>query len=322
MRSSGSDVLQVVLVVSAVLGLVAAVYTLVTAWTGRRDRRAINKVIDTAERTLVAEDAERDVDEIQALRDVLRREVQDEIPLEARRVYLRARLEELRSQLGADVREFERLQQELASLDSGSNPLDASLRATIEDSIRPAYVRRRQAERALGGVLGLLVLAIFFPLGTLPLDAWDSIVYSASSTTVNVTASIAVAAGLLCLGLVLSARAVPGRFRRTRSTRLLRGAAVGLTALAIVMLTVGVAVSNHATAVLINFDNFPFGDSSTSPELLQSRYLGAQQAAAWLLGGGTIALGAGAALWVDVVRLRRQRQRVRRRSGRPAVPSG
>jgi hypothetical protein len=309
-KSSGVGVLQVVLEVSGVLGLIAAVYTLLAPVVGRRDRRAINRVFDRAEKALVAEEAERNVGEIEARLNVLRREVQDEIPLEARRVYLRARLEELRGQLGTDIREFERLRRQLSSLDSRGEPLEEGLRAAIEDSIRPAYVRRRQSERALVAVLAILLLAIFLPVGRLPADAWDSLVYSADATTFAVTASIAAIAALICLGVIFLAQALPPRFRRTKLSHWSFLFTIAVTLVAATLVGVGVAESNHATAVH-NYTGVP----ADQYDRLQSSYLSAQQTAAWLLSIGSVLLGVSAALCLDTIRLQRQARLVRGGAG-------
>jgi hypothetical protein len=161
-----SQAWKILLAVAAILGLVAAIQQLLLAWRRRRYGAAVEeRALKAAAVTLEAEAAKIDVDEWQNLRKSLRQQVEEEVPREARRVYLRSRGDALIRQIRADVGEFERLQSELAALaPTDPTELDARLRAVIETEINPVYSHQRRTDRAVVLLLAILVLSALSPV--------------------------------------------------------------------------------------------------------------------------------------------------------------
>jgi hypothetical protein len=184
---TGLDLWQVVVAVGVIVGLIAGLQQLAGWVRRRRYQRAEELVLRIASQQLEAAAAKEDFAKYQALKENLRRQVEEEVPREARRVYLRSRVDALNQQIGSDVEEYLVVEQALADLERRAPAtLDNRLRAVIESSIRPAYIRRRQTDRVvLGGLVALLVLTLspinlaaqlrdlLFVLGN-PDDATDS----------------------------------------------------------------------------------------------------------------------------------------------------
>lgn len=273
----------------------------------RRYAKAEQKLLETVALTVDAEAAAADVARYQALRETLRRQVEDEVPREGRRVYLRARLEELRGQLASGVRDFERLEDELAQLGGDSSqPLDARLRSVIEDSIRPDYLRRRRGERLTLGVLAaLLVLTVspYRPAGLLQGGA-HALTHSASASPADIVETLVGGSLLtaLILGLAVSVR--PSR--RSLAIRWPRiwHVTVAAAVTAGLLLTGGAVESNHATALSLKAEDVLLGSHGDYPRLADQA-ANAETWAAVLLWTGMLGLGITvvlAAEWVRVTR--------------------
>jgi hypothetical protein len=88
--------------------------------------------------------------------------VDEEVPREAKRVYLRSRLDSLSASIGEEVEHFEALNRELAVLEQRApDALDERVRKVIERSIQPDYIRRRRRERTTAAaLLGLVPLSL------------------------------------------------------------------------------------------------------------------------------------------------------------------
>lgn len=307
------DIWEVVVAIGVLVGLIAGVQQIGTALRRRRYRHAEEKLLETASRALDAEVAERDVAKYQALRESLRRQVEDEVPLEGRRVYLRARLDDLRQQIGADVREYERLAAELSELEARpGEPLDARLRTVIEDSVRPSYVERRQHDRLVVVLLVILVLAALSPyeIWRLLFNIPDAITNSALEPSASVVLSMVTGAILV----LLAARLVIGRLARPRLRGINPWPRLWLITIVICLTSIGIAAvggleSNRARSLLIrSYD----ADTDAEEQRLEARAERAEDTSAILLLIGIVGLGLSAAFCLECVRLQEGSRAVQR----------
>lgn len=97
----------------------------------------------------------------------LEERIQRDIPKEARRLFLTSQLHDLRSNITQSYIDYERLSQEL-QLSEADNPLDAELKESIERSIMPEYVHRKDELRGLKRLIGIAVFILLFL-------SWDAI---------------------------------------------------------------------------------------------------------------------------------------------------
>lgn len=193
---------KVVGAVALVVGFMAAVQQLLSAYRRRRFAKAEERVLAVAAKELDAEAAHRDYDRYEALRLSLRRQVEQEVPQEARRVYLRSRVESLRSQLAADLEEYERVSAELREVSSESVAgLDDRLRDVIEHSIRPVYVRRRRNERLVVALLVALLALALTPLTSLPREVFSYYLETVGDPADHSTADVVFASALGVLSI-------------------------------------------------------------------------------------------------------------------------
>jgi hypothetical protein len=155
-----------------VVAFVAAIPVLTDWWRRWRRPGVEERAMEAAADALEAEAAERhavewkrDAQQWDELRQTLRRQVEEEVPREARRVFLKAREDSLVRQIHGDVAEFERVRRDLADIsDHPPTELDERLRGVIEREIRPAYSEKRGVERTTVALLVLLVALTFTPV--------------------------------------------------------------------------------------------------------------------------------------------------------------
>jgi len=295
------DLWQALVAVGVVVSLIAGIQQIAITVKRRRYAKAEEKMLQTIARTLDAEAAEQDVAKYVALRESLRRQIEDEVPLEGRRVYLRARLDELRDGLASDVQEFERLRAELQSLDDRKvEPLDARLRAVVEDSIRPRYVQRRRFELAVFALLGVLLVTALSPNEPRRLlhHRFNGLSDSAYASAQEVATSVVLFSLVACLASYALLRSTRPRIRILNRLPALWGVAGATSVLASALLSFGAIESNRATR-LLNKYQYERGERLDT-------------VAAALLWPGTVALGIASALWLIGLRLQRQRREVRR----------
>lgn len=230
---------QLVVGAGGVVGLIAGLYTLVDAVQRRKYRPMEDQTIALMAKAQDVETVKQDYDKYSVLRESLRLQVEKEVPQEARRVYLRSRLDTLQASIGAEVDEYQRLRDELTRVEGQEpSPLDARLRPVIEESIRPGYVRRRRNERLVVGILVLLLLTTISPLAPRGFvgGIWQSYSHSiknpayAPAADLNsslLTGGVAVALAILAL---VRWRIARGRFVAPRQIRI--GAIVAAAGLA------------------------------------------------------------------------------------------
>lgn len=239
-----------IVAVGVVVGLLAGVLQIVAQVRRRRFAAAEEKVLSAAASVLDAETAQRDVEQYRALREDLRRQIEDEVPREGRRVYLRARLDDLRDRIGDDVREFEDVSRQLASLEpGGAEPLDHRLRSVVESSVRPRYLRRRRSERVLFAMVVVLLIAAVIPVGPRQLAnaSVEAIAENADTTAQGLGVALAVWA-IVAVGLgAVAAPRLAGTARRARRTLTLWIIAITCGCLAVGTAAYGTVVSVRAT---------------------------------------------------------------------------
>jgi hypothetical protein len=150
------------------VGLVAAVITIAQTLRSRRRHRAEDRAYEILNRQLDAEDAEKKaktaeekVELYQQRRLDLRRQIEQEIPNEARKAYLKNRLDGLAKSIADDFREYTKIEQQLKD----SKPaLDPSIQSIIEQTLLPVRRSQRARERLVLGVVAFLALAILTPI--------------------------------------------------------------------------------------------------------------------------------------------------------------
>lgn len=150
-----------------VVGLVAGLQQLIIWMRSRRLSKAQSRAFEILNSQLNAEEAKEAASKYESMRESLRLQVEQDIPREARRVYLKNRLDRLGESLSHDYEEYSAIEQELG-LASEASQLDIKIRDVVQESLLPELRTRRRRERVLVGLVGLLVLLNFLPLGQLP----------------------------------------------------------------------------------------------------------------------------------------------------------
>jgi TRAP-type C4-dicarboxylate transport system permease small subunit len=156
----------VVVTIGVIVGLLAGIQQL-TSWIAQRSRRkAEDRVIEIAARQLDAEQAKEDAQHYERLRTELRAQVEQEVPREARRVYLLNRRDRLAQSLNDDLNEYDDIEQELRSIsgDINASALDERVRAVVRETILPSQQKRRRRERWILALLVLIFLSNFTPI--------------------------------------------------------------------------------------------------------------------------------------------------------------
>jgi hypothetical protein len=144
------------------VGLLAATLTLYQWSTSRNRRRAQDRAFEILNQQLIAADAKEEVEHYQQLRLDLRRQVDREIPAEARKAYLRNRLDGLAKGISDDYEEYRRVQQELNV--PQSSELDQRIQAVVRQNLVPSGRFRRNRERAMLGLIAFLAIFSLTPI--------------------------------------------------------------------------------------------------------------------------------------------------------------
>jgi ABC-type multidrug transport system fused ATPase/permease subunit len=301
---SGIQIWQVVVAVSAVVSLVAGVLAIVDTVRRRRSRKLQDELFKAMAMTVDAKAAAEDVAEYEALRETLRQQVENEVPREGRRVYLRARIEDLRRAIDTNARELDRLRNELTGLDEpGKEPLDERLRAVVEDSIGPDAARHRRARQTtllVLVVLMVLVLGSLDVVGAMTFGA-DAITNSADATSDDVLRALI--AGSLAVAAILTAllEFLNIGHRAALSTRHQRKTTALCAVIACLLLAGGALESNHASTLAVRAYGL-YGLHGYDSALNRANH--ADTIAALLLWTGMAGLGGFVALAAESTRTR------------------
>jgi hypothetical protein len=237
----------------SVWGAIAVVITIVSgvaavqqlgSWAGRRRLQgAQDELLRTFQLSVDTNEAKKNFEENTTRLNALRQQIEVQVPVQARRDYLKERLEQLRRDLYRDFQEYEDITRELAESTSDS-AIDSQIRKVIETAIIP---RRTLSDRRSIGMLVLMVTLIVISISPLrPSDLivsyFDSLGYSSyfplSNLFLALGLGIAMFTGLLLLALPM----IPGNTRPWIFVRSLMSRKRGLLALALCMalLTVGI----------------------------------------------------------------------------------
>jgi hypothetical protein len=298
--------------VGVVVGLIAGIQQIATTLRRRRFSRAERRVLETVARALDAESAAEDVAKYEALRESLRRQVEDEVPLEARRVFLRTQIDHLRQRIGADVTEFERLRGQLARLEAQRvEPLDARLDEVVERAIRPPYAKRRGNETAILVMVSLLLVAALSPyeVGYVLFAAPEALTDSADESPADVGVAIAVGAlAVFGIATALGNWFLRSRLRGIKTWPKLWLGSAAVVVIATALLVVGGLQSNRASTLFARAyaEDDPGGRLENRAERIDAR------AGSFLL-AGTVSLGVSASLVLLCFSLERESRLLRRR---------
>lgn len=249
--SAHFDAWKLIGTVGGIIGLIAAVQQLLGSFRRRRYHKAEERLLHTMATTIDAESAREEAERLEALRAALRQQVEEEVPLEARRIFLRTRRDALRSQIASDVEEHTTIERELAEIEGRTAlGLDERLRPTIEKSILPPYVRRRRVERGVVAALAVLLVLTVTPLGPRWVEAqWRNYSHSIYDPSYYpdldlmsslVFGALAVGAAALVLTRARLSRGFPSR----RAARTVIGASATAALIGVVLLASGL-ITRH-----------------------------------------------------------------------------
>jgi hypothetical protein len=159
----GISVWGVIAVVLTILGGIAAAQQLITWLTGRRRQKALEQVLEDVADKIDAETTEKEVVRLRELAAGIRTQIDNDLPREARRVYLTNRLATIARSIGELYEEYHDIERELQSSRPAS-PLEGTLRASIEATIMPQYRQRERRDRQLRILLALAVALLLLPV--------------------------------------------------------------------------------------------------------------------------------------------------------------
>jgi hypothetical protein len=208
-------------VIATVLCALAALQGLAT-WIRRRSlQKTQDELLRNYRLTADADEARKDFTEYSNRLSALREQIEIQVPIQARRDYLRERLAQLRHNLYDDFREYQQIEQELGETIPLTD-IDSQIRTIIQNSIVPQRVM--QDRRSLGTLILVLTL-IAINLSPLSLNGiiysyFSVLGYSNQSSLVQIAATVLEGAAVLSAVLVLAASLFS---RRSRIGRIVYG---------------------------------------------------------------------------------------------------
>jgi hypothetical protein len=256
--TGGNSVWKLIVAFGVVGSLIAGGQQIIASARRRRFRAAEQRVLEATAANIDAEAARHDADEARALRAELRKQVEEDVPREARRVFLLSRRDALSTQIAQDVEEYQALEAELARLEGRrSTPLDERLRAVVEASIVPTYVGRRRTDRVVvTALIVLLVLSVISFKTTAISGLWTSydgaLLYPATSGVFDLTSSLIAGAAIAGIAVFWLQYRWQARLRTLRivdsgrATRIALAAAVGFAC----VLAAGILQAHESTVAL------------------------------------------------------------------------
>jgi hypothetical protein len=161
--SSGISPWNIFLAIAAVVGVSAAVQQLLSFITGRRRQKALEQFAEDVADRIDTRSTEKQLSRLRQLRDGIQDQIENQLPHEARRAYLKNRLDTLASSIGEVFAEYQAIERELA-LDVSDSPLEASLREVVETTIVPAYRQRERYQRQLRLLLIVTLVLLISPI--------------------------------------------------------------------------------------------------------------------------------------------------------------
>lgn len=236
------------------VGLLAAVLTLYQWVTSRKRRRAEDRAFEILNQQLVAADAKEEVEHYQQLRLDLRRQIEREIPAEARKAYLRNRLEGLAKSIGEDYEEYSKIQRELNA--PPRSALDQSIRAVIEQNRLPSGRTHRTRERVLLGLITFLALFSLTPISNID-EVYTKILSEPAAYSGRIfalTVFLSIVFWSIVVGMIFVASPLGRSFGRSRVLSLLTIAATAVAFFILILISYNSWLNLH--------DNPPFNDST------------------------------------------------------------
>jgi len=256
-HDSGADPVAILGAVALILGLLAAVHQLAGIFTRRRYKRAKQRALELIRQSLDADELQHELRKTKAERDALRRQVDEDLPREARRVYVATRLEQLSEQMRADAREFNELHTELTELGGSTNgAVDQRLRGAIGTGVIAAAPATPSIDRILLGGVAILTLVLVSSKTSLE-GFYSDIAYSSGRAAADVTVSIVLGALFVCLVALLIARYVLPSLHGHDPWPWLWSSVIALGIAATLLIIRGSVESNRGTALF-------FADASSS----------------------------------------------------------
>ena len=133
-------------------------------WKSYRDQKKLESsyhyILEKAEREWEGTYTKQQIKELKAQFQKLELQIRQEVPKEAKRVFLEEQRDALVSSMGESYQNYLAVSNELQN--SSSGPLHPTLRSAIETRIMPAYVQRQRQQRTLYVlVLGIFLLNLF-----------------------------------------------------------------------------------------------------------------------------------------------------------------
>lgn len=182
-ESLASTAGHVILIILAVIGGLDAVQTL-SAWlTGRSKQRTFNRWLVTQKLQQDTGDTEKELSSLRELVSKLQSQIDNDVPLNAKRIYLTNQRDSLAHLLGEQYEEYKKIDRNLIALGAESNAesLEKPIRDSIERTITPRYKARERKERQVRLLLALVVILIVIPSSYNP----SNLIYAYFYTVLN-----------------------------------------------------------------------------------------------------------------------------------------
>jgi hypothetical protein len=159
-----------------------------------------------------AVEASRDIEPVRREFEELRSQIEVEIPRQARRAYLKERLNQVELNLGDTYREYCAITAELGA-EHVSSSLDKRLQAVIEASIIPERRNQERRSAVISVLLALLLLTSVSPYSVshLAYDYFNVLGYSDEWTDAGLYSTFALGTLVLAGVALLLATLLPGR---------------------------------------------------------------------------------------------------------------
>jgi len=278
-QDKGTSWTTLLLGAATLLGGIVAAIQLPKILRGRRRDRALESILDGVANGLDAEAQAARLDDLTRAVEEIRRQIDFEVPLEARRVYLTDRATALVENIGALVGELDQINSELEDA-AGAPAMEGGLRQMLETSVMPAHRAKVQQDRRVRVLLGVIVALFVVPPALQPYAFAQRFVDGVGEPFEFTTANLAmnILLGALFLGVAISVaatrrwRAPVQRFSQRTASTMVTVAAAGL----------GISL---AAASLLWLDSSRFGDDPFYWDGTDQRFITATALAAIVLLG-------------------------------------
>jgi len=196
-----------VLAIATLLGGLAAVQQIIKSVRRRREDAALTKLLGAIADSTDADAARAELDRVLQSLETSKRALEDDVPRQARILFLENRRQALIDGITSDYRALERTSQELEALSEPSLPAIADLPASVRNAIETLVLRsestRGRESRMLRLLIGLLVVTLLLPVSPSALVyEYFSVVSNGSSYSQGTVWGATLLGGLFVCGVL------------------------------------------------------------------------------------------------------------------------